>query len=691
MKELKKMLTDGTNENIRMPTVTFYERDRKTGDKSLKTEPLNSYMNHIKLGECIVSPSMTTYLRTGDVRSFISDITEEGTIERSKVKNDMYIAQTNGDKELEEAKAGESGAIKLGINSISGALVSKGSILVNPSAHSTLTSTSRTVTSTSNLLHEYINGSRFYSSYIVVQGSILSIIQNLRERGGLQEKKWREVIPKYNIRIPTVKNMMDLIRKSSVHYWKDEKSMNKLENLLHKLTDIEKCAFTYTNDLYQMRLYNDRLVRDMLEGLCIRDIRNLDGDPHKLIKDIPDDILNHLHHIYLDETTGMGTVYANWDKELVVKMVSTGYACMETLDKYKDVLRTIFCSEDYGPNMAHLYDMHREHIPGSDTDSTIGSLDGWIEWYSGGTYLNKATISIASAAALFCGQILDNSMRQFSINMNLDDKYVDNIKMKSELTTLSIAVGSRSKHYFTRGTVMETNVLKNKDLIVKGVELKSSTIPKEIKGIAHRNMEGILRDVENNRKISLLFHIRETLKIEKMIASEILNGGTKFFKPITIKPASAYKNPESSPYNWCVWWNGTFGKAYGSSMEAPYKTMKIPTTLNNKTAIKSLLASIDNAALKVDFTKWLQRSNKSSLPTLYIPLEFLNNNGIPNELKEVINLKKVTLDLTSIFYRILSMLGYFKPNSLTLHEYLNSSSCVSILDLDIDNINKGEW
>ena len=680
---IRRTLNDADLSN---PIVTYYERNRDTLDRHLKTISVSGYLKKLQRQDVIVSPSGTTYVKRNVLPSFISNMSESGMKKRSKIKLLQFQAKNDGDQEAYDFWSGSSNGIKIGINSISGSLVSKGSIIRNKSGHSTLTSISRMTVSASNILAEYINGNRFYNSYEVAQSSVLTMLQLTGDRNNGVYGNWEELKARYHLVVPTVDNIMTLIKDSSAHYWQDSVRERRLSVLVGMMDDIERIAFMYTGDMFHLYKFNPELGEVLYDGLAEKPSMELLPNAKELVKDIPGDVLNHAHHLLIEEMVGQGTNYSTMSDELVSGIVRGSYKTMETLHEYKFLLQSVLCSEYYGPNIVHLYDMIRFHIPASDTDSTVMSVDAFVGMVRGKMVLDPLSYRLGSAHSLLFNQALDNTLIQMAVNMNVEEKYLQTMKMKSELTTAVIGLGSRSKQYYTSSKVLEGNVLAEIDLVVKGVELKSSNIPKSIRVAAQDRMKEVIRTLERNELISIHEIMREVLKVEQNIYSNILKGGLEFFKPAQIKELEAYKNRDGrSPYDWYVWWSTTYGKFVGRDVLVPYRAIKVPTTLVNKTALNNWVNSLD-PALGSDMARWLQMKKKTTLPTLYLPVEYVVGNGMPECFHDIIDSKKIVRDLTNIYYRLLETLGYLKVDKLTLSESLLGMSPSELHEANIEEL-----
>ena len=99
--------------------------------------------------------------------------------------------------------------------------------------------------------------------------------------------------------------------------------------------------------------------------------------------------------------------------------------------------------------------------------------------------------------------------------------------------------------------------------------------------------------------------------------------------------------------------------AYGGVAPPPYGTVKISLTTDNARKTKAWIASFADRALAERLTNYLIRTEKTCLPTFHLPAPVLQATGIPAEVKEVIDFRKVVGELCKSFYLVLETLGFY--------------------------------
>ena len=134
-------------------TVVYYGRENMQ-DRVVKEDSLLNYINNNLRSNNILVPTFTSYLNPEVEKSILSEFIAINVKKRSAAKKVMHKAKVEGDIDLYNAKNNEQNMMKIYNNSLSGAFAQKACILYNPTAHSTLTSITRTITSLSNANNE---------------------------------------------------------------------------------------------------------------------------------------------------------------------------------------------------------------------------------------------------------------------------------------------------------------------------------------------------------------------------------------------------------------------------------------------------------------------------------------------------------------------------------------------------------
>jgi len=343
----------------------------------------------------------------------------------------------------------------------------------------------------------------------------------------------------------------------------------------------------------------------------------------------------------------------------VQTLLATCYNIVNTVHEYKDFIEAIFLTHNVPASTAYLPNMMRRDVCVSDTDSTMFAVDSWVVWYYDQLIINEESFALAGAVMFIATQCMAHGLALFSANMNVSRDKLFDLAMKPEFVFPVLAQTPVAKHYFTMTFIKEGNVFNIPAKEYKGVALKSSANAKSVVKNADEQMWRILTTIFNNEKISILHELKEVADLERRIIDSLFKGETEFFKHSMIKEPQSYANkPEQSPYLHHMLWQEVFEAKYGQIDPPPYSVIKIPTIVNNITSLRKWLADIEDRTVAAKLETWLTKHRKTSLPTMYLSDLHVSAFGIPEEIKIVIDTKRIILDLTGAQRLILDTIGY---------------------------------
>lgn len=661
---VKRGLKEKQFPNLRDPTVKYYER-QDNGDKVVKECRLSYYIKSLVQQNQIVAPSFTTYCHPTEHQSVIVDFIDANVKRRAEAKTISQKAKADGNHALFIFMDNEQTNMKLGNNSVSGGFVAVGSVLHNPTAHSSLTSTTRTVASFANASNErIIGGNRHYHSPYVTINNIVTVVM------GTDYVKLEAVMAKWQLVYPTVDETMACIDYCTKHYWSGHHWVLEVRRLIERLTPIQRAAFVYTGDLYHIRKLNDGVVREFL-GRLSRKVHMEVDNPLTLIKTVNDAILNLAHQICFGEVMGRGKKY---DEMLSVgvlhTVVGTVINICQTLWDYKDFIEVFFLSDNVPASVAYLPDMIRQGVVLSDTDSTCVAKDEWVKWYRGSIIFDNESRALAGSVMYIATESLVHTLALFSANINVAKDKLNTLAMKSEFFWDVMIPTNVAKHYFAWTRIKEGNVYAKPEEEIKGVHLRNSNTPGVVRHHAKNMMIGIMEKISNNEKISLRHYTQEIVELEQRIETSLLKGELTFFRKITVKDAEAYTQDEDvSFYRWHLFWQEIFEAKYGPVEEPPYTVIKISVSLDNRTQLKAWLEGLKDAGIKNRLAEWLIKNGKTSLPTLYLPANYITSFGMLEELTGIIDTKKIILDIMNCQYIIMESMGHYKKPDMLFSDY----------------------
>ena len=659
--------------DARDPVVSYFERG-ENGDRHKSESVLSHYISSAVKNNEILAPTFTTYLHPSTNKSILVEFIDNNVKLRGTFKKAAFAAKAAGNTDLFIMRNNDQNNMKLYNNSMSGSFATKGSILNNATAHSTLTSTIRSVSSISNASNEkIIAGNRHYYNSHVTLYNLISITSTL------DKEKIRETMTKYNLIYPSVSDVVDCIKYSSELYWRYDPAFQKIYEFILRLDEVERAGFVYTSDLYHIRKFNESFVRQFISELSRKVTDQPIENPVDLLNNADEAVINLAHHICIGEMKGHGKKYEELALNDQHTVAATVLNIENTILKYKDFIETFFLTINVPASTAYIPNMIRRTVVLSDTDSTMFAVDEYITWYFGELRFSNEAFGVAASVMFIATQCMAHALAILSANINAAREKLFTLAMKPEFTFPVFAQTSVAKHYYTCIAVKEANVFEDIEMEIKGVHLKNSAAPKSLIVEAHGKMKEILTTVMKNKKISLIEKINETLELERRIHRSILSSEVMYFKTSKIKNSEAYSKTElESPFQFHTFWNMVFAEKYGQVELPPYSVIKIPTTLVNKTAVKNWLETIPDQAISSRLAEWMVRHRKKDIPTIYISQSYVKAFGIPQEIIPVIDIKRIILDLTNVNRMVLESLGYFvKPEWLISDIYASGDSQLS--------------
>jgi hypothetical protein len=220
-----------------------------------------------------------------------------------------------------------------------------------------------------------------------------------------------------------------------------------------------------------------------------------------------------------------------------------------------------------------------------------------------------------------------------------------------------------AKHYYALISCQEGNIFEHFKKEIKGVHLKSSNAPKKIIKLATKLMEDIMMTLIRSEKIKLSEVLKLVAGAEREIIRSMKAGENEYFRLAQIKPSDSYTTEkESSPYRHHDFWEEVFAPKYGNIAPPPYNCIKFSTVLETPTSTRMWVESIEDKELALRLTNWMTKNNRNVLPTIFLSQELVKAQGIPLELNNAIDIRRMVFDLSKITYIILETLGVYISN-----------------------------
>jgi hypothetical protein len=656
-----EQLKPGKRFEFKDPTVYYLER-QENGDREKKVTTMSKYIGSSVQEKELIAPTLTTYLPPNKNKSLLVDFIDDNVAVRSKAKKAMFLAKQNGQKLLQFIKKLEQGNKKISNNSISGAHVSNSTPLFNKTAHSTLTSTCRSTSGFGNANNEkFLCGNRHYWNPKIALNNIISIINHT------DYEKLNTTMTDWNIRHPSPAETMECITYSTNLYWKNEKALDKIRDLVYNLTEEQRSAFVYTGDLYHLAKFNDEVIRKLVTRLSIA-VRESCDDPQNVFKTHREEYRLLAAQLFPFEMKGkaMDNIKGT---EIEQFLASTVKNIHQTIIDYRSLIEGFWVTDNVPASLAFFPESVRRAALTSDTDSTIFTVQDWVFWKHGNSPgFTRETTATAAVMIFLASETITHVLARMSANFGIESDRIHQIAMKNEFKFDIFVPTQVGKHYFAYIFGQEGNINKEYEMEIKGVHLKSSNVPSIITDQAESMMKEIMDTVISGRKISLNKMLTKVGDIEREVIRSVTVGELTYFRSAQIKTPESYtKSEEGSPYQHYVMWQEVFAPKYGDVSPPPYAGVKINVDLKSATSVRAWIASIKDRALAQRLETWIVKNQKVGMQTLVLPQECLRSRGMPEEIVSVMETRKIVFDMTGIFYLILETLGFYCVNDNLTH------------------------
>lgn len=670
MEFVKRELKPGGTFEFKDPKITYLERI-DYNDRIEKEGTLLEYLSTSIKNQELIAPTLTTYINPAEKQSLLVEFVDENVAIRSKAKHAMFAAKMAGNVDLELFKNSEQSNAKISNNSISGGHVSTSTPLFNKTSHSTLTSNCRSTSGYGNANNEkMLSGNRHYHHPTIVINNIISIANRT------DLVKLEKVMAEYNFHYPTPAEAMEAVLFSTRLYWKSTKQEDIIRELLEKLQPIERAAFVYIGDLFHIARYNDKVVRDFLDGLstpCYGDFE----DPLKIIKGLREEYVPLATQLLPDVMKGVDwkklkpkvddkvedqekeKARAEADRVKLSHLAATVTNIDKVVLEYRTFIDCFFVTENVPASLAFFPTSIRRAALTSDTDSTIFTVQDWVQWKTGKMLVDDETNAVAATMIFLAAESITHILARMSANFGIETKRIHQVAMKNEFKFDVFVPTQVGKHYFAYIGCQEGNLFIDYDMEIKGVHLKSSNVPAKIMKKAEAMMQDIMDAAKDGRTISIAEKLQQVAEIERSIVKSAISGESDYLRSLQIKSANSYKNVEQSNYVHYKLWQRIFAKKYGEVDPPPYAVFKVPVYLPNGKAIEAWLNKIQDTHIRTELTNYFKETGKKNISTFLLPQQRCQAHGVPEEIVLAADLRRTVLDCTAVFYIVLETLGYY--------------------------------
>lgn len=626
----------------------------KNGDREPTTQSFMQFLTRVTKNNLLLSPSMASYLPEDQKASTHAKYIEEGVKNRKRVKGQMFEAERNGDAEMALVKKGEQNNLKINNNSYSGATVSTATILYYKSTHSSLTSTCRVATSYANSANEkFIAGNRHYYNPEITKSNLLSLIN------GADLELVQQACDMFNLVYPSAEDVVACVRHSSDLYWNSEQQIASIRTMAETMTPTERAAVVYVADLYHLHKHNPEFVVGFLRELSTvgSPDANVSDDEYK---GFDDDVQMLANFLCYDAVGGRpNETLLKEAPEVYEQIKASAKNVIDVLTKYQPLIQAFWLTKTV-PSSIHAFpSAYRKAAVVSDTDSTMFTMQYWVEQCFGHVSYSVEAQRIVFTMVFLVSELILHILAIQSANMGVSQRKLRLLAMKNEYYFAVLSMTTRSKHYYASQDAQEGLMFPKPKLEVKGVGLRDSKVPKKINDDAKEMMEEIITTIKSEEQLDIRSILKHIADVERSIIASIEGGSYEYMTSGQVKAKESYKNPEVSNYMQYELWRDVFAPFLGKTKEPPYSVVKVSLVGSNKTEIDAWCARMGNDKLAARLKEWLLQRKRNNLSTLLIPHEIVETTGIPKEIVSGIDTRKIISNTMGVYYLMLESLGIF--------------------------------
>lgn len=638
------------------PKVIYVRKD-ENDDRVEDTTTMYRYLKETIEDRDILTAPFTTYIAQDKKLSYISKYVDAQFPKRSKKKKEQFACKQKGDLIGAAFANNAQNKIKRSINSISGASSITSVPIYQASMHPVLTSTCRMTSGYANANNEkLLGGNRHYHSPEVTLNNLIAMVCRI------DEANIASVLDEYQLYTPTADELYQDIMESAHQYWRWGERERVIKEFISKLNREQRASIAFTYDLYLMRKYNPNFTRSFILGLCAKDIAR-SNRTHEEAKDITLKAKESIRNIAIQihGNSLIGLRMDEWlELDIVYDIAETILNIYRVFKQHQSYIECFLRSDHVPTSLAKLPHALRHVVLMSDTDSSIFTLQDWVEWICGEDYQDDKNELAAAVSANMVGlsdATLKHILANMSANLGVSTVKIHDIAMKNEFLFETFTVMSRTKHYIASIRYQEGNIYRELDIEKKGVHLKNSNSPREIIDHAEDIMKRLFYFYQRN-EISLHDILTEVASIERQIIKGVEEGNMEYYRSRQIKSEETYKAEGTvSPYRNYIFWNETFGEHYGFTASPPYTSVDVALEINNKTQWKKFLESIDNQDLRLRIEDYMRRNKKDYLASINLPYEVFIGKPIPKEIIPWVAKKHLIANICSPYYIALEAVG----------------------------------
>lgn len=254
-----------------------------------------------------------------------------------------------------------------------------------------------------------------------------------------------------------------------------------------------------------------------------------------------------------------------------------------------------------------------------------------------------------------------------SANAGIKGKDRYTFRMKNEYYIPLMGLTGRVKHYFYWASSQEGAVFDEFDMTLKGVGLRGITSSKLVREKFDAYVEMVLNKIMYEDGLEIEEALQPVLDVYNEIIEDLRSSGYQYLRSNEVKDAQTYtkKEDDVNVKNMRLW-NEVFAPVHREAPEPPYQALSLSIEIRNKAKLEQWVNNMADKDLGERMRTFVNREINGTLTTVRIPEQSISETGIPRELLDVLDLRKLTTGIMLPFYIVLESLGiYFMNDKLT--------------------------
>lgn len=654
------------------------------GNKVVQQCTLWDYALDVKERGFIMAPSLTSYFPPDIIEVKTTPYINNLSAQRNILKKKKFDALQDGNThEAEQSDSGQN-EVKRQSNAQSGLMTVASTALFNPTGHSSLTSTCRGGVSYANANNErFIGGLRHYHSPDVVMQAMFSVCDHY------DLMAYEAVIRKYKLVHPSTSDVMSMIHRCTRRHFRSFEGMAMIEGFVNKLSPVERAAFMYSGDLYHLEQLNPEFVKQfIINGIQeIPAVAMTIEEARAVHKEVDPDVFNLAIYLCRDYTAGkkIDEVIKN-DLPIYSLICNRARYLWNYLNDHQDFIKNVLVMPVLHCSIYQFPTTCRESVPLSDTDSTVFTVQDWILRYSEGQWFSKLAWDLGYFMTYLACQPLDHVTAMYNANMGVPEKYIKNFKLKNEFYFPITGIAGRAKHYFGYESAQEGNIFKEYKFFTKGSGLRGSNRSPLVAEKFNEYCKNCLNNIIKNQGLTLEEIFLPVLEMHNHILEDLMSGGSKYLRSLEVKDDENYTlGDQDSNAKQRRMWNEVYSPIYGDAPDPPYSSVTMTVALGTKTRFKEWLESIADVDLAERMKTFIERELNGKVSTFRLPAASCYTHGIPKDVVNVIDMRKVTCSILAPFYMVMESFGIYlidRKLSKIINEVTTETSDFTYIDFE---------